>query len=480
MLRLHGNIRQRFPQWLSNPFLAFSTVSSGIDERARVVVLAGATAIGKTELSLQLAERINGEIISADSVQVYKGMDIGTDKVSKEERKRVPHHLLDVTDFYSPYSSGDFVNEAMAKCEEIISRGKTPIIAGGTWFYLNTLRNGLPASPRSNPVLESKIQHRYSKFEDDVVAWEHAIEDLRQVDPVSAASIQTNDWYRLTRSMSVFELTEKPFSSFIHLRKPGLDELYKVTSLYLTAPRWLLFDRINQRCEQIVDRGLVEETLSLLEEGLDPGFSAARAIGYKQSIEFIGKFWLKKTRKSTTMKRKGFYAFLSHYQAVTRQLCASQMRSFRKDPSISWIIRGEGIPLEDTLEEMLEVIETGRRPKSLEAWDKDVVRQNTDLLQTHNTPLVVFEEPNVIEEKMDEIETAVYRTGLKLGWNVAHLDPVGVQQHDDSMDDDGGNGISFETKNTRGERRKQRFINEVLPTMPKKKQRKILKKMELE
>ncbi|EGD82996.1 tRNA delta(2)-isopentenylpyrophosphate transferase [Salpingoeca rosetta] len=450
-----------------NSAAAAATGPMAAEARPKAVVLTGPTAVGKTDLSIRLARILNAEIVSADSVQVYKGMDIGSDKVSPEHRQAVKHHLIDTCDIYDTYSSGDFFQHAMDLCQDIASRGKTPLIVGGTWFYLNFLLNGRPAAPRADVVLEDQILREYDGGSD----WDRAHADLHAVDPESAARIDRNDWYRLTRAMSVYRMSGRPFSSYKHevsrtsreCLEPGLSSAFDVTRLYLTAPRWLLFERINQRCEHIVDRGIMEETLRLVEEGLEGQMHAAKSIGYRQCFEFLHSFWLKPSTKTKLMRRKGFYRFLLNYMAATRRLCAKQMRSFRADPSYAWIVRDETTSEDQLVEQIMGLINKEVEAEALGAWDRKLNADNLSLLKGHLPTLEVYDDVERVDETMLALEEAVVATGRAMGWRVEHLEAAQVPEPKRLR--------AEKATHTRGDRRKNRWLTRVRldPKMAKKK-----------
>eukprot|EP00043_Microstomoeca_roanoka_P008227 m.79350 g.79350 ORF g.79350 m.79350 type:complete len:459 (+) comp14154_c0_seq1:199-1575(+) len=432
----------------------------------RAVVLTGPTAIGKTDLSLRLAEELNGEIVSADSVQVYRGMDIGTDKVSVDNQQRVKHHLIDICSIFDVYSSGEFFENAMALCRDIVSRGKTPLIVGGTWFYLNFLLHGRPSAPKSNALVEDEIMAKYDREKD----WDAAARELQQVDPESAARIDRNDWYRFARALSVYKLTGKPFSSFKDQKEPGLADSFDVTQVYLTAPRWMLFQRIDQRCEYLVQQGLMEETLRLIEDGLTMHMHAARSIGYRQSFEFLTDFWLRPSKKTSLMKRRAFIRYLLTYQAATRQLCAKQMRAFRSDPSYAWIVRDDQTTEEELLDRVFKLMDKESKPQTLGDWDRQLNIDNLKLLKGHLPEFEVFDE-GTIDLKMNELEGAVVRTGRVMHWQVDHLHAPDENDKDLEGDVTQEEQPDPNRKATKGERRRNRWLSRTqgLNATPKKK-----------
>lgn len=290
-----------------------------------LIVITGPTATGKTDFSLKLARRIGGEIISADSMQVYKGLDVGTDKVSKEIRKEIPHHLIDVVSPKEKFSVADFVKLSDKAIEEIRKRGKYPIIVGGTGLYIKSLLYGLPQTPPS----DSKIRERLSKLSTEVL-----YKKLKEVDPKYAEKIGEKDRKRTIRALEVFEITGKPISSFKqHQEKPR----YEFLGYFLYRDRKELYKRIEDRVDSQIKRGLVEEAKWLLSFGKDT--TAFQALGYKELLPYLeGKTSLEEAVK--TLKRR------------TKEFAKRQFTWFKKEPKFKWVNLSK-----ISEEELLEIIE---------------------------------------------------------------------------------------------------------------------------
>ena len=247
-----------------------------------VFVVAGPTASGKTALSIALAQAVGGEIVSADSMQVYRGMDIGTAKATPEERAAVPHHMLDVADPGENYSAARYVEEASACCEDILSRSKVPILTGGTGLYIDSLLSGRSFADSGDPALRGQLSGEY-----DRLGGEAMLERLRTVDPERAAVLPSTDRRRIIRALEVFMLTGKTMSE--HDRQTrSLPPRYEAARIILAyRDRALLYKRIEQRVDRMVADGLFDEVASLLRQGLDPGSTALQAIGYKEAALFL-------------------------------------------------------------------------------------------------------------------------------------------------------------------------------------------------
>lgn len=254
-----------------------------------VLVVFGATASGKTSLADTLFSQSSSpgpgedfsffkgraEIVSADSMQVYRGMDIGTAKPSRSLLERLPHHLIDIRDPREQFSAGDFVRLADELCRSISGRGRLPVILGGTGFYIRNFLCGLPSTPESDPILRKNLQDR---AEIEGTAAMHR--ELSAVDPESAAKIHPNDEYRILRALEVFLQSGKPRSA--HDLSSRLRPGYRFKVIFLDRPRAQLYDRINLRVAEMFEQGLPEEFARLLEAGHDKAEPGMQAIGYRE------------------------------------------------------------------------------------------------------------------------------------------------------------------------------------------------------
>lgn len=244
-----------------------------------ILVLCGPTASGKTALSLAIAESIDAEIISADSRQVYKDMDIGTAKPSPLERQFRPHHLIDVANPGEDYSAGRFARDAQDAIHAIYSRGKTPVVVGGSGLYLRALIEGL--SPM--PEIPDEVR-RCVKAEIEAAGPEKAHQRLKKVDPEAANKIKPNDRMRIGRALEISAVSHMPLSKLQN--QPRLRLPYRWWIVYLDRKRPALYARINQRTLAMVEAGLFEEVRGLLEH-YDEGLNALNTVGYKESIDFL-------------------------------------------------------------------------------------------------------------------------------------------------------------------------------------------------
>ncbi len=242
----------------------------------RIIAIAGPTAVGKTALSLALAERLSGEIISCDSMQIYRGMDIGTAKPTADEMAKIPHHLINAVSPSSAYSSADYERDARAALADVLARGKTPIFCGGTGLYLESvLYEGALSSPEANEALRETL---WARSAEDVYT------ELERVDPEAAASVHPNNRKRVIRALEIYLVSGKTKTEWDRENKRQSliagAELYVLTS----SDREALYRRIDTRVDLMMETGLLDEVRAL---SLDPATTAGQAIGYKEFYPYL-------------------------------------------------------------------------------------------------------------------------------------------------------------------------------------------------
>ena len=294
---------------------------------AQLLVLCGPTATGKTALSLALAERLNGEIVSADSMQVYRGMDIGTAKATAAERARVPHHMLDVADPSENYSVARYVEEASRCCDDILARGKLPILTGGTGLYIDSLLAGrsFGGEDEDGGALRLALGADYDRLGGDAM-----LKRLRKVDPARAAKLHPGDKRRIVRALEVFERTGMTITEH-DARTRAQPPRYTARRIVLSfADREALYARIDRRVEEMAVQGLFEEVEALLDAGLSPDCTAMQAIGYKEAALAL----------RGDMSRGEAVALI---QQSSRRYAKRQLTWFRRAPDARWIL-WEGAP----------------------------------------------------------------------------------------------------------------------------------------
>ena len=297
-----------------------------------VICLMGPTASGKTDLAIRLSEVLPCELISVDSALVYKGMDIGTAKPTAEEQVRAPHRLIDIKDPSEPYSAAMFREDALREIADITSRGKIPLLVGGTMLYFKILRDGIAELPSADPLVRDRIL-----AEAEELGWPALHERLQQVDPETAQRLKPRDAQRIQRALEVFETTNKPLSVW-HQEQEEQRLPYRLIN-FAIAPqeRSVLHKRIKIRFEQMIENNFVEEVRGLYARGdLDPSLPAIRAVGYRQVWSY-----LEGEMSFDEMVERGIIA--------TRQLAKRQITWLRGWPKVNWLDSLSENLLEDAL-----------------------------------------------------------------------------------------------------------------------------------
>ena len=247
-------------------------------EKPAVIAVAGPTASGKSDLGLKLAQRLGGEIVCMDSMQIYRRMDIGTAKPTAQERALLPHHMLDVADPTEAYAVADYAVAAERVIAEILSRGRTPILVGGTGLYLKALMDGLSLGGTGG---DERLRAELNALADEPGGKERLHARLAAVDPETAARLHPNDRRRVIRAIEVFEQTGVPMSRQNHAAQ---DRPFRVLPLALDWPRELLYARLETRVHRMMEMGLLSEVRALLESGVAPAAQSMQGIGYKELI----------------------------------------------------------------------------------------------------------------------------------------------------------------------------------------------------
>lgn len=288
------------------------------DPRPRVVVICGPTAVGKTALAVRLAQQFPCEVISADSRQVYRGLDIGTAKPSAAEQAALPHHLIDVVEPDQPFSAADFARRAAVAIDGIVGRGRWPLLVGGTGLYLRSLLAGLVALPGEDRDVRAELLAEEGRLGDGALH-----RRLAGVDPVLAARLAPRDLVRIVRGLEVFLLTGRPLS--VWQAEHALSERpYRVLSLGLALPRDELYRRIDRRVEVMLTAGLLAEVRALLERGFAPELKSLQTIGYRELVRSLrGELPL---AEATAL-----------IQRETRRYAKRQLTWFGSDREIIWV-----------------------------------------------------------------------------------------------------------------------------------------------
>ncbi len=277
-----------------------------INKTKPLIVITGATATGKSDLAIELAELIDGEIISADAMMVYKHMDIGTAKPSKEDRKKIKHYMIDIIEPNEDFSVKEFVKLADKYIEEIYNKSKQPIIVGGTWLYIQALLYGIADAPPSDWNLRKEL------YEKDNL---ELYEKLKKIDPEYSKKIHPNDKKRIIRALEVFYLSGKPFSEW-HKEKE-YKERYNFIGFVLEMERENLMKRIEKRVNKMFEMGLLDEVKKLIDMGYEKFLTSKQAIGYKELIPYFkGEIPLEMAKEEIIKNTKRF--------------AKRQLRTFRK------------------------------------------------------------------------------------------------------------------------------------------------------
>ncbi len=307
---------------------------------AEAIVLLGATATGKTAVALALARELAAEIVNADALQAYRGLDIGTGKPSLDERRSVPHHLFDVLDPHETFSAGDFARRARLVIGQVVERGALPIVVGGSGFYLRALLDGLSPLPVAPPELRRSLQER-GRLEGASVL--HA--ELERLDPVSAARLPVADRQRVVRALEVTLLSGRPFSDW--LREPPAEPPLDALRVGLTLPRPILYDRIGARVRAMVEAGWLDEVLRLLREGVDPQCPAFQAIGYRELTRCaLGETSLAQAMDETVQ--------------ATRRFAKRQDTWFRRERDVQWVVAEDSARATAEIQRLMRGVGLGR------------------------------------------------------------------------------------------------------------------------
>ena len=294
-------------------------MSNGINSALPVIAIMGPTASGKTGLALDIAAKVDSEVISVDSALVYKGMDIGTAKPTQEERAGVVHHLIDIIDPAQSYSVSQFVNDTNALIGDILARGKVPILAGGTMMYFNALINGISPLPKSDEKIRDEITQQAQRL-----GWSKLHDELRGVDPISGERIHPNDPQRITRALEVYRSTGKTLTHW--QQQEGEKCPYNIAQFAIApADRAVLHERIATRFDLMLEQGFENEVVKLYERSdLHEDLPSIRSVGYRQMWQYLdGQL------SYSEMRERGIIA--------TRRLAKRQLTWLRGWEQVTWL-----------------------------------------------------------------------------------------------------------------------------------------------
>ncbi|KAG6637201.1 tRNA dimethylallyltransferase 9 isoform X2 [Carya illinoinensis] len=340
-------------------------------KKEKVIVISGPTGAGKSRLALELAKRLNGEIMSADSVQVYQGLDVGSAKPTPSDRKEVPHHLVDILHPSEEYSVGQFFEDARQATRCILDSGRVPIVSGGTGLYLRWFMYGKPDVPKASPEIASEVCSELADLQRNE-DWAAAVQLVVKAGDPKAQFLAANDWYRLRRSLEIIKSTGSPPSAFrvpydsfrdqcdgvmvsshdVNTSADVLEENnskdldYDFICFFLSSRRVDLYKLIDYRCEDMLSGsdGILSEASWLLDTGLLPNSnSATRAIGYRQAMEYL----LYCRQQGGRSSPGDFFAFLSDFQKASRNFAKRQLTWFRNEQMYHWLDASK--PLEQVM-----------------------------------------------------------------------------------------------------------------------------------
>jgi tRNA dimethylallyltransferase len=300
-------------------------------ERASVLAVVGPTAVGKSDLAVALARAVGGEVVNADSMQLYRGMDIGTAKLTGAERRGVPHHLLDIWPVTERAAVAEYQRLARAEIDRLLAAGRTPVLVGGSGLYVHATLDDFEF-PGTDPEIRSALEAELADLGPGAM---HA--RLAAVDPGAAASILPSNGRRIVRALEVVELTGGRFVATLPGHRPHYP---KTLRLGLTADRTILDERITRRVEVMWERGLVDEVRALELAGLRDGVTASRALGYKQVLAFLAGDVTEDEAREQTVRE-------------TKRFARRQESWFRRDPHVHWLDQ-TGSGLVETALELLE------------------------------------------------------------------------------------------------------------------------------
>ncbi|XP_020587236.1 tRNA dimethylallyltransferase 9 [Phalaenopsis equestris] len=386
------------------------------EEKKKVIVISGPTGAGKTKLALDLAKKLDGEIISADSVQIYRGLNVGSAKPTVAEQNSVPHHLINILNPSEEYSAGQYFEDARKAANEVISKGKVPLVTGGTGLYLRWFIYGKPEVPKSSLDVTSQVCSELKHLQEKGM-WDEAVELVVKAGDPKARTLPPNNWYRLRRSLEIIRSSGFPPSAFAvpydsfkeqtaleprSSHPAGKDLDYNFICLFLASPRVDLYRAIDLRCEEMLrdTEGLLSEASWLLDIGLRPNLnSATRAIGYRQAMEYLLE--CRNCRGRSTAD--SFNAFLYEFQKASRNFAKRQMTWFRNELIYHWIDASS--PLESVVDficssynEQNEKLEV---PKHLLMTKDANVRKENYELKSYRSQYMIFRNESDFRHVLD-------------------------------------------------------------------------------
>lgn len=313
-------------------------LSETLCERRPLVVLLGPTAAGKSRIAVQVAKCFDTDVLTADSRQVYRGMDIGTDKPTVEERQGVPHRLIDLADPDQAFNTGWYRQAALVEIDRLYATRQLPFVVGGTGLYIRTLVRGLCAAPQADPHVRAELM-KISKEQ----GRDHLYAELVHVDPDTAARLHPNDEAKVMRALEVHRLSGQPISA-LHRQHGFQEAAFAVLLIGLQRPKEVLYRRIEERIDWQLAHGMVEETRALLDRGYGRHLGALKGLGYRQVSAYLAGEY-------------DYVEMVRRFKRDTRHFAKRQMTWFRKEPGIAWVSIEEDDPLEYTVGRVVALID---------------------------------------------------------------------------------------------------------------------------
>lgn len=285
--------------------------------KPKIIVICGPTGVGKTSAALELARGFNGEIVSADSRQIYRYMDIGTAKPTASERARIPHHMIDIVNPEDPFDAATYAREAGQIIRKLHERRITPLVVGGTGLYIKALLHGLFPDGRTDPVVRKRLQE-----EAKVHGTGFLYQRLRQCDLATAQRLHPNDTFRIIRALEIYEITGQAISRH-HIGHRFASTPFRTLKIGLNLERNILYERINRRVDVMIEAGLVDETKKLLQMGYSADLKSMQSLGYRHLVDFIHG-------------RAAWDETLGTWKRDTRRYAKQQLTWFKADGEIIW------------------------------------------------------------------------------------------------------------------------------------------------
>lgn len=311
-----------------------------MEKKKRLIVIGGPTASGKTSVAVRLCQIINGEVVSADSMQIYRGMDIGTAKPTNEEMGGVSHHLLSITEPLEKYSVASYRDKAYQAIEDISKRGKQPVVCGGTGLYIDAITKPMGFAGYS---CNEELRNELTYLSQTEVGKKTLHKMLEDVDPESAARLHINDIRRVIRAIEIYKMTGRTITEQ-SCQDQEHESDFNVVMFALNWPREVLYDRINRRVDQMMDNGLVDEVRVLMNSHLEKGSTAMQALGYKEIVAALNGI--------TSMETA-----VEDIKRGSRNYAKRQMTWFRRDKRVHWI-DALGKSLDQIVEEIIKEIDS--------------------------------------------------------------------------------------------------------------------------